>query len=195
MDRWFLTSHLEQLLAGRRAHIMPVHPPYGDAACVRGKLCYCSVWDKEQVGKSCMYHGPRRKSTFHDNLGREIIEMIYSIDSCACVLPEFVMKCNMRHNNGRFGVSSAYRIDILVVLSDLRRIAIELDGKSHQDNVHKARDVLKDNLLEQCGIEVCRVGIQCSREPDDNEQCAVWMRALNTVHNCIKSKSRISYAS
>lgn len=180
-SRAYLTRHLAELLARKTTRIEPVLLPVGADSCVPGHVCYCSVWDSGQANKFCMYHGPEQRNSLHDDIGRAIVDLIYSLDNHAYVLPEFVMQCKVRQGNGRFGVSNTYKIDILVVLSDGRRIAIELDGGSHQDCVQKARDEQKDSLLLPRGVEVCRVDIKCSRDPNYNELCTVWNQAIAKV--------------
>jgi len=60
-----------------------------------------------------------------------------------------------------------YRIDLVVVLNDGIKIAVECDGDKYHDAEHWQNDLMRQRVLERCGWQFFRVrGCQyyCNRQ-------------------------------
>lgn len=120
--------------------------------CLKGK------WTAHRVGH-CPLHGPNRKKTVHDDVCREIVDSIRSIDQGASVLPRFGMLGLRRKRKG-----PSHYLDVLFVLGNGSLLAVEVDGASHSNKRAKQYDNDKDACLRACGVKIERVNLQSDWE-------------------------------
>lgn len=130
----------------------------GNCRCFRGQ------WGTGGVPRECPLHGKLR-ATAHDELLRRAIDLVFHLDSDARMLPQCVVKFKARRGRfgGRFGRCGGVRmyiVDLIVLLGNGAVIALECDGRSHDNKAQRLRDQNKQNGLIMCDVIVRRLCIR-----------------------------------
>ena len=116
-----------------------------------GEVCGCMRvrLNAHRVGY-CPMHGPNRKPTLHDDVCREVIDGLSSVDPGATCLPQCPIETKRRR----------HYVDVVVVLSDGNVFAIEVDGRSHSNKRARKYDNAKDASLRRYAVKLERIDLQ-----------------------------------
>lgn len=125
-----------------------------------GKGCGClkGRWTAHRVGH-CPLHGPHMKKTVHDDVCRQVVDGVCSVDKGASVLPRFGMLGLGRKRKG-----PSHYLDVLFVLANGRLLAVEVDGASHSNTRAKKYDVDKDACVRAHGVKLERIDLKSDWE-------------------------------
>lgn len=133
----------------------------GESCCTRsGRSCLHAKWGRGPHPQ-CPLHRLGHRTTQHDCVVRDIVDRVCELDADVAVLPSFGMKGPLVSKNR----GPAFYIDTLFVLSNGTPVAVEVDGRSHQNPVNKEQDALKGRMLRKCRIHLLRVDLSLALPP------------------------------
>ena len=144
-----------------RKALVPAFEPliaYNGCAQVHEQCYFRSRGKKES--KECPVHGADAKVGAHTTVRVHLANAVHAVDPGAVILPEHWFTVQQMGDDGWFGSCTRYTSDMLVVLSNGKMVAFECDGYSHDCDLQRARDHVKDSYLASMSVPTCRLDIR-----------------------------------
>ena len=139
--------------------------PFKDC-CGADQVCLMGTRGRARA-RQCPLHGPFKTAgaiAEHCTTCRKVVQVLYELDAHVAVFPEFSVFCKGGHR--RHGRGPTHRIDVLAVFQNGRCLAVEVDGRSHDNTANAHRDNRKDVLLKQHRVEIFRLSIRVPKMID-----------------------------